>query len=106
MNLKDFSYFLPEELIAQKPRPKRDDSRMMLLDRGKDSIDDRQFSFLPEILKKGDVLVINDSRVIPARIYGKKMTGAIIEILLLNRVEISQATETWDVLARPAQEDK
>lgn len=102
MNLKDFSYYLPDDLIAQHPRPQRDESKMMLLDRGRNLIEDGKFSSLPELLQPGDVLVINDSRVIPARIYGKKPTGAILEILLLNRRDKSQTCETWDVLARPA----
>ena len=71
MKLEDFSYFLPDDLIAQHPRPQRDASRMMLLDRRESTIEDLQFSSLPDFLQKGDVLVINDSRVIPARIYGK-----------------------------------
>ena len=83
MKLEDFSYFLPDDLIAQHPRPQRDASRMMMLHRRENTIEDLQFSSLPDCLQKGDVLVINDSRVIPARIYGKKSTGAILEILLI-----------------------
>jgi len=101
MKLKDFSYSLPEELIAQNPRPQRDASRMMFLDRRKQAVRDSLFSSLAEFLQKGDTLVINDSRVIPARIYGKKATGAIVEILLLSRREIQETAETWEVLARP-----
>ena len=101
MKLKDFSYSLPEDLIAQNPRPQRDASRMMLLDRNRLSVKDGLFSSLPEQLQKGDVLVINDSRVIPARIYGRKSTGAILEILLLTRKEIRGESQTWEVLARP-----
>jgi S-adenosylmethionine:tRNA ribosyltransferase-isomerase len=101
MKLKDFSYFLPDELIAQHPRPQRDASRMMLLHRKEEMIEDSQFSSLPEYLERGDVLVINDSRVIPARIYGKKSTGAILEILLLSCKEKKDGSELWEVLARP-----
>jgi S-adenosylmethionine:tRNA ribosyltransferase-isomerase len=101
MKLNDFSYFLPDELIAQHPRPQRDASRMMMLHRQEKTIEDSQFSFLPEFLERGDVLVINDSRVIPARIYGKKPTGAILEILLLTRKEKKDDSELWEVLARP-----
>lgn len=101
MKLKDFSYILPDALIAQHPRPQRDASRMMKLDRRGKTIEDSQFSSLPEFLEKGDVLVINDSRVIPARIYGKKPTGAILEILLLTRKEKKEGAELWEVLARP-----
>lgn len=102
MQLKDFSYFLPEELIAQHPRPQRDASRMMRLHRGAKTIEDGLFAALPEYLERGDVLVINDSRVIPARIYGKKPTGAILELLLLTRREKNNGEESWEVLARPA----
>lgn len=102
MKLKDFSFSLPDELIAQHPRPQRDESRMMRLNRKNEFIEDSKFSLLPEYLQKGDVLVINDSRVIPARVYGKKSTGAIVEILLLSRKEIKETSETWEVLARPA----
>jgi len=101
MKLKDFSYTLPDDLIAQNPRQKRDASRMMFLDRNRQDIQDGLFSSLPALLQEGDVLVVNDSRVIPARIYGKKSTGAIIEILLLSRKDNRNTTETWEVLARP-----
>ena len=101
MKLNDFSYFLPNDLIAQHPRPQRDTSRMMKIHRREKTIDDSQFSSLPTCLEQGDVLVINDSRVIPARIYGKKPTGAILEILLLTRKEIKDGSEIWEVLARP-----
>lgn len=101
MDLKDFSYFLPDELIAQHPRPQRDASRMMMLHRQEEMIEDGRFSSLPEYLERGDVLVINDSRVIPARIYGKKTTGAILEILLLTCKEKKAGSELWEVLARP-----
>ncbi|NLD80774.1 MAG: S-adenosylmethionine:tRNA ribosyltransferase-isomerase [Deltaproteobacteria bacterium ADurb.Bin151] len=101
MKLEDFSYFLPDDLIAQHPRPQRDASRMMLLDRRESTIEDLQFSSLPDFLQKGDVLVINDSRVIPARIYGKKTTGSIIEILLITCKEKKDGAEWWEVMARP-----
>ncbi len=101
MKLIDFSYFLPDELIAQHPRSQRDASRMMKLHRREKTLEDSQFSLLPECLERGDVLVINDSRVIPARIYGKKPTGAILEILLLTRKEKKDSSELWEVLARP-----
>ena len=101
MKLKDFSYRLPEELIAQHPRPQRDASRMMKLNPRKKTIEDSRFSLLPECLEHGDVLVVNDSRVIPARLYGKKSTGAILEILLLTCKEKKDGSEWWEVLARP-----
>lgn len=102
MRLTDFSYFLPDELIAQHPRPERDSSRMMRLLRQEKTIADDRFCALPEYLRQGDVLVINDSRVIPARIYGKKATGAILEILLLTCKEKKDGAELWEALARPA----
>lgn len=102
MKLKDFSYCLPEELIAQHPRPQRDASRMLTLNRQAKTIRDGRFSELPACLEHGDVLVINDSRVIPARIYGKKSTGAIVEILLLRLMEKTENAQLWEVMARPA----
>ena len=102
MELNDFSYFLPEELIAQHPRPRRDISRMMVVNRGENSIRHSRFHDLPGFLQKGDVLVLNDSRVIPAKIYGKKSTGAIIEALLLNRRRENPDAQVWEVMARPA----
>ncbi len=102
MELNDFSYFLPEELIAQHPRPRRDISRMMVVNRGENSIRHSRFHDLPGFLQKGDVLVLNDSRVIPAKIYGKKSTGAIIEVLLLNRRRENPDAQVWEVMARPA----
>lgn len=101
MKLRDFSYVLPDELIAQHARPQRDASRMMKLDRRQHTIEDSRFACLPDYLERGDVLVINDSRVIPARIYGKKPTGAILEILLLTRQERRGGSEVWEALVRP-----
>lgn len=102
MQLNDFSYFLPDDLIAQYPRPQRDASRMMALQRAKKTIVDGHFSSLPDYLQRGDVLVVNDSRVIPARIYGKKSSGGLLEILLLTCKEKKDGKEIWEVLARPA----
>ncbi|MRR16493.1 MAG: tRNA preQ1(34) S-adenosylmethionine ribosyltransferase-isomerase QueA [Deltaproteobacteria bacterium] len=102
MQLNDFSYFLPDDLIAQHPRHQRDASRMMLLHRDTRTTADHHFSSLPEHLQQGDVLVVNDSRVIPARIYGKKPTGGLLEILLLTCKEKTAGQELWEVLARPA----
>jgi S-adenosylmethionine:tRNA ribosyltransferase-isomerase len=79
---------------------------MMRLHRDAQTIEDDLFAALPEVLEQGDVLVINDSRVIPARIYGKKPTGAILELLLLTRREKKDGEESWEVLARPAKRMK
>ena len=102
MELKDFSYYLPEELIAQYPCKQRDRSRMMLLQRNSGKINDCIFSQLPDFLQNGDVLVVNNSKVIPARLFGKKPTGASLEILLLNKKEGAAAFQIWEVLLRPA----
>lgn len=102
MELKDFSYFLPEELIAQRPCPQRDSSRMMLLERKGEKTGDCAFSQLPDFLQNGDVLVINNSKVIPARLFGKKKTGASLEILLLTKKGGTDTSPLWEVLLRPA----
>lgn len=102
MELKDFSYLLPDELIAQYPRQKRDHSRLLFLNKNKEKLDDLSFFQLPELLQSGDVLVINDSRVIPARLFGKKLTGGVLEILLLTRKASEKDSQTWEVLARPS----
>jgi S-adenosylmethionine:tRNA ribosyltransferase-isomerase len=103
MRLKDFDYHLPEKLIAQRPCDLRDHSRMMVVRRKTEEVDCKVFYNFPDYLKKGDVLVINDSKVIPARLIGKKETGGMIEILLLSRkCEHSEPLQTWEVLLRPA----
>ncbi len=102
MELKDFSYNLPEELIAQHPSLQRDSSRMMILQRERGKIDDCIFSQLPDFLQKGDVLVVNNSRVIPARLVGFKPTGASLEILLLTKKESTDSFQIWEALLRPA----
>jgi S-adenosylmethionine:tRNA ribosyltransferase-isomerase len=102
MDLKDFSYFLPDELIAQRPCQKRDCARLLFLDKKEEKMADFSFFQLPNFLQSGDVLVINDSRVIPARIFGKKPTGGIMEILLLTKKKDEKESQTWEVLLRPA----
>lgn len=99
MNTKDFSYILPEELIAQHPLEDRASSRLMVLDREKDSIDHGSFRDLLNMFGENDLLVFNNTRVMPARIFGKKKdTGAVIEVLLLKRLDL----RTWEVMSRPA----
>ena len=83
MKTSDFYYDLPEELIAQTPLEKRDSSRLMLLDKQTGEIGHSVFSRLPEYLRKGDCLVMNDSRVLPARLIGRRATGGAVEVLLL-----------------------
>ena len=97
MKVTEFDYELPEELIAQTPIEKRDESRLMVLDRKKESIEHKKFKDIVEYLKPGDVLVRNNTKVIPARIYGKKETGANVEFLLLNNIE----TDIWECIVRP-----
>ena len=94
----DFYYDLPPELIAQTPLPVRDSSRLMCVDRRTGKTEHRVFTDLEELLDPGDVLVINDSRVIPARLYGtKEETGVPMEVLLLRQRDL----DVWETLARP-----
>ncbi|HEX7503628.1 MAG TPA: tRNA preQ1(34) S-adenosylmethionine ribosyltransferase-isomerase QueA [Syntrophales bacterium] len=103
MKLDEFDYFLPEELIAQEPIGVRDRSRMMVVHRESGECDIRTFRDLPEYFGQGDVIVVNDSRVFPARLIGRKETGGLIEILLLTRQNADDVSdETWEVLLRPA----
>ena len=97
MRLDDFNYDLDPALIAQRPCERRDRSRMMIVDRAAQRFEHRFFYDLPAFLKKGDVLVVNDSRVIPARLFGRKSTGALIEVLLLSEKE----TLLWEAMVRP-----
>ena len=98
MKASDFDYNLPEELIAQVPIKNRDTSRLMVLDRDKKTIEDKIFKDILDYLKPGDCLVRNITKVIPARLYGKKEdTGIDIEILLLKRIE----DDIWEVMVHP-----
>lgn len=105
INLKtsDFSYDLPEELIAQEPPKQRDMARLMVCDRKSGSISHKIFHDVIDYLNPGDVLVVNDSKVIPARIMGKKAdTGIDMEVLLLRQKEL----DLWEVLVRPGRRAK
>ncbi|MDO8722423.1 MAG: tRNA preQ1(34) S-adenosylmethionine ribosyltransferase-isomerase QueA [Syntrophales bacterium] len=102
MRLEEFDYHLPEELIAQEPCVTRDQSRMMVVSRKNGGIENKIFHDLPAFLKKGDVLVVNDSKVIPARLIGEKASGGKIEILLLKKYDTASPAQTWEVLLRPA----
>ena len=98
MKVTDFNYNLPEELIAQVPIEKRDESRLMVLDKEKKTIEHKVFKDILDYLKPGDCLVRNNTKVIPARLYGvKEETGANVEFLLLHRVE----GDIWEVMVRP-----
>ncbi len=103
MHISDFDYDLPRELIAQTPLPERDASRLLLVDRARGSIEHRQFGELPELLRSGDRLVANDTRVIPARLLGKREGGTgEIELLLLTPVQGRENRPTFQAFARPA----
>ena len=97
MKVTDFDYELPEELIAQTPMEKRDESRLMVLDRKEQTIEHKHFKDVIDYLEPGDVLVRNNTKVIPARLYGKKETGAKVEFLLLNNME----KDIWECIVRP-----
>ena len=98
MKVSDFNYDLPEELIAQTPIQKRDESRLMVLDKTNKTIEHKVFKDILEYLKPGDCLVRNNTKVIPARLYGiKEDTGVNVEFLLLNRIE----GDIWEVMVHP-----
>ncbi len=89
MKLSDFNYTLPQELIAQKPMRPRDYSRLLVVEKNKEAFQDLHFYNISRFLKKGDVLVVNDSKVIPARLNGVKETGGKVEVLLMRRLSPS-----------------
>lgn len=98
MKTDDFDYHLPKELIAQTPLEKRDESRLLVLDKESGQVEDNKFYDIIDYLNPGDALVINDTKVIPARIIGQKIdTGAVIELLLLKDIQ----DDTWECLAKP-----
>lgn len=97
MQVSEFNYELPEELIAQTPIEKRDTSRLMVLNREKQTIEHKIFKDIIDYLEPGDVLVRNNTKVLPARLYGKKETGANVEFLLLNNIE----GDIWESIVRP-----
>ena len=97
LKVADFDYELPEELIAQTPIKKRDESRLMILNRKEQTIEHKVFKDITDYLKSGDVLVRNNTKVIPARLYGKKETGANVEFLLLKNIE----GDIWESIVRP-----
>jgi len=103
MKTNDFDYNLPEKLIAQHPADRRDSSRMMVLHRAENRWEHRMFSDLPSYLRRGDVVVVNNTKVIPARLIGRKpQTGGRVEIFLLEETE----TNLWDVLLRSRRRPK
>lgn len=97
MKTSDFDYELPAELIAQTPLERRDASRLMTLDKETGAVGHRHFHELPSLLKPGDCLVLNDSRVLPARLIGHRESGGAAEVLLLT----DKGNKTWECLVRP-----
>ena len=97
MKVSDFNYELPEELIAQHPYDKRDEARLMVLNRRENKYEHKVFKDIIDYLNPGDCLVINNTKVLPARLYGKKDTGANVEFLLLKRIE----GDYWEAMVRP-----
>lgn len=103
MRVEDFDYDLPEELIAQTPLEKRDASRLLVLDKKSGELEHRHFYDIIDYLEEGDTLVLNNTKVLPARLIGEKEeTKAVIEILLLKNI----ADDTWECLAKPARRIK
>ena len=102
MKTSDFSFYLPEELIAQTPLERRDASRLLCLDKVSGTTEHRVFSELPELLRPGDCLVMNDSRVLPARLMGARETGGAVEVLLLRALGGGR----WECMTRPGRKTK
>ncbi|EDL63365.1 tRNA preQ1(34) S-adenosylmethionine ribosyltransferase-isomerase QueA [Bacillus sp. SG-1] len=103
MKVEDFDFHLPEELIAQTPLEKRSESRLMAIDRESGNLQHKKFKDITDFLKEGDCLVLNDTRVLPARLFGvKEETGAKIEVLLLKQEE----GDKWETLIKPAKRVK
>ena len=98
MLISDFDFDLPERLIAQNPLEKRADSRMLFVDRQAQNFHDERFFNFSQFLKKGDVVVLNNTKVFPARLFGTSETGAKIELFLVRETE----NQIWETLARPA----
>ena len=98
LRLSDFDYDLPEELIAQHPPADRAGGRLLLVDRGTGSLTDHTIRELPMLLHARDLVVVNNTRVLPARLWGRRPTGGVVELLLLNRLDAG----FWEALAKPA----
>ena len=102
MKTSDFNYYLTEELIAQTPLEKRDFSRLLHLDKVTGEVEHKHFFDLPDYLREGDCLVLNDSRVLPARLIGKRETGGVVEVVLLR----DKGNNVWECLTRPGKKTK
>jgi S-adenosylmethionine:tRNA ribosyltransferase-isomerase len=102
MKISEYDYYLPEELIAQTPVEPRDASKLMVVDKNTRKIEDKIFRDIEDYFRKGDLLVRNSTKVIPARLFGQKETGGILEVFLLKRLELKK----WEVLLKPAKKLK
>lgn len=102
MKKSDFNFYLPEELIAQTPLARRDGSRLLLLDKNSGEINHRHFYDLPEYLRPGDCLILNNSRVLPARLIGARESGGLVELVLLRDLGEGR----WECLSRPGRKTK
>ena len=102
MKKSDFWFDLPEELIAQTPLDKRDESRLLVVDKNTGALEHKSFHDLPSLLRKGDCLVLNDSRVLPARLLGSRESGGAVEILLLKDLGANR----WECLSRPGRKTR
>ena len=102
MKKSDFWFDLPEELIAQTPLDKRDESRLLVVDKNTGALEHKSFHDLPSLLTKGDCLVLNDSRVLPARLLGSRESGGAVEILLLKDL----GDNRWECLSRPGRKTR
>lgn len=102
MRTDELDFDLPDELIAQEPAAQRRDSRLLVVDRSNDAIGHHAFTDLPSFLRAGDLLVVNDTRVIRARLVAKRPTGGVVEVFLLSKVAGGGDDETWEALARPS----
>ena len=102
MKKSDFYFDLPEELIAQTPIPNRDRSRLLMLDKNSGAIEHGQFYQLEDMLRPGDCLVLNNSRVLPARLIGSRLSGGSVELVLLRDL----GDDRWECLSRPGRKTK
>lgn len=100
--LIDYDYYLPENLIGQTPAEPRDFSNLMIVDKKAKKTEDKKFYDIIDYLQEGDILVRNSTKVIPARLFGKKSSGGVLEILLIKRIDL----DTWECLLKPAKKLK
>lgn len=100
MHLSDFDYDLPPELIAQTPADRRDAARLLVVDRASGGITHRVFADLPSLIDDQDLVVLNETRVIPARLIAKKPSGGKVELLLVRRLDVEGGAERWECMAR------